>query len=150
MSSEKCRIPCHRLHKKRPVSSNAKPPVQILSVQTAVRLFSDALCSGKKTQRHEKRLRNTMIYQALRCDTAPCPHETVSSKKPYLHTVRLKVQIFIIPDMIQPPTAPAEMISGILSSVIPPIAQTGMLTERQTSSRKPVPLGARPFLQSVA
>lgn len=57
---------------------------------------------------------------------------------------------FISPDIIQTPAAPADIDEFILSEFIPPIAYTGILTERHTSLRKSRPLGGRPFLQSVA
>lgn len=60
--------------------------------------------------------------------------------------------IFIIPDIIHPPTAPHFSISFHCSSsnFIPPIPYTGILTSLHTSSKNSSPLGSNPFLQSVA
>ena len=57
----------------------------------------------------------------------------------------------IIPDIIQPPTAFASLISCHCSrsNLIPPMAKTGSSTLSQTCRKNSSPRGASPFLQSV-
>ena len=54
------------------------------------------------------------------------------------------------PLMTQPPRAPVASTGERFSGAMPPMAHTGMVTARHTSRRKGSPLGASPFLQSVA
>ena len=59
--------------------------------------------------------------------------------------------IFINPDIMQPPAAPAFSTSPIFAGDIPPIAYTGKpLLSRQAAFRKSRPFLGSPFLQSVS